>query len=96
MLWDSNPRRRFCAGGLKARSDCRSGQASGAAFAAEVHHGLLELVQAGGVEPPATRLSAGALAVRTGLRCWCVFVESNHGPLVPPILKFLHTGGKHV
>jgi hypothetical protein len=29
---------------------------------------FLWLVQAGGVEPPATRLSAEALAVRTGLR----------------------------
>ena len=31
-------------------------------------HRFDEVVQAGGVEPPATRLSAEALAVRTGLR----------------------------
>jgi hypothetical protein len=31
-------------------------------------HYFHQVVQAGGVEPPATRLSAEALAVRTGLR----------------------------
>jgi hypothetical protein len=44
--------------------------------------GVHDLVQAGGVEPPATRLSAEALAVRTRLRKWCVLHESNVGP--PP------------
>jgi len=38
-------------------------------------HSFGELVQAGGVEPPTTRLSAEALAVRTGLRTKCRMPE---------------------
>ena len=58
------------ADGLKGRSLSirveRSGS-TGAPFG-RAHRDLRCLVQAGGVEPPATRLSAEALAVRTGLR----------------------------
>jgi hypothetical protein len=38
-----------------------------------------KVVQAGGVEPPATRLSAGALAVRTGLRIGASARERSSG-----------------
>jgi hypothetical protein len=69
--------------GLRGRSLCRSGHWSGGLAwlrstcrrvksPLPLHSGLGcesdDLVQAGGVEPPATRLSAGALTVRTGLR----------------------------
>jgi hypothetical protein len=69
--------------GLRDRSLCRSGHWSGGLAwlrstcrrvksPLPLHSGLRlrvrRLVQAGGVEPPTTRLSAGALAVRTGLR----------------------------
>lgn len=42
------------------------------------------LVQAGGIEPPTTRLSATALTIRTGLREWCV---RQVLPLAPPACR---------
>jgi hypothetical protein len=46
--------------------------ASRAGFAGVVMMRMPSLVHAVGVEPTATRLSAGALAVRTSVRRWCV------------------------